>query len=72
MRYLILVLLVLAPTVHAAPSARRCTRACQVANWKTRSVFGRYNLGDVDKLRERLAATRNRRGKVVPLRARRA
>jgi hypothetical protein len=43
-----------------------------VGGWKTRSVFGRYQLGDVEKLRERLAATRDWRGKVVPLRARRA
>jgi integrase len=40
----------------------------RVGGWKTREVFGRYNLGDVEALRERLAATRSRRGKVVPLR----
>jgi integrase len=39
-----------------------------VGGWKTREVFGRYNLGDVEQLRERLTASRARRGKVVPMR----
>jgi integrase len=39
-----------------------------VGGWKTRSVFETYNLGDVEKLRERLATSRARRGTVVPLR----
>jgi len=41
-----------------------------VGGWKTRSVFARYNLGDTEALRERLAAARGRRGRVVPLRKR--
>ena len=41
-----------------------------VGGWKTRSVFDRYNLGDVETLRERLTAARGRRGEVVPLRKR--
>ena len=40
----------------------------KIGGWKTREVSGRYNLGDVEALRERLAASRGRRGKVVPLR----
>src|SRR5438093_8981168 len=42
--------------------------AMAVGGWKTRAVFDRYDLGDVEALRERLAASRGRRGKVVPLR----
>jgi hypothetical protein len=42
----------------------------RVGGWKTRAVFDLYNLGDVEALRERLAASRSRRGKVVPLRTR--
>ena len=38
-----------------------------VGGWKTREVFGRYNLGSIEALRERLTAARSRRGKIVPL-----
>jgi len=41
-----------------------------VGGWRTRSVFDRYNLGDVEALRERLTTARGRRGQVVPLRTR--
>jgi integrase len=39
---------------------------CMVlGGWKTRAVFERYNLGDVDALRARLAAAREQRATVV-------
>ena len=39
-----------------------------VGGWKTRAVFDWYNLGDVEALRERLAAAQSVGRKVVPLR----
>jgi integrase len=39
----------------------------KIGGWETAHVFRHYDLGDVEKLRERLAAARSRRGKVVPL-----
>jgi integrase len=45
---------------------------CMVlGGWKTRSVFERYNLGDVDALRARLAAAREQRANVVRIAAKR-
>jgi len=41
-----------------------------VGGWQTRNVFDRYNVGDTEALRARLAAARGRRGTVVPLRRR--
>src|SRR5262249_44679085 len=43
-----------------------------LGGWKTRAVFDWYNLGDVEALRERLAASRGRRGRVVPLKSQRS
>jgi len=39
-----------------------------LGGWKTRAVFDRYNLGDVEALRARLATAREQRGRVVALR----
>jgi hypothetical protein len=39
-----------------------------LGGWKTRAVFGWYNLGDVEALRERLAAANTKTRTVVPLR----
>jgi hypothetical protein len=41
-----------------------------LGGWKSRAVFDWYNLGDVEALRDRLAAAREQRGKVVALRKR--
>jgi hypothetical protein len=39
-----------------------------LGGWKTRAVFDRYNSGDVEALRARLAAARDERAKVLRLR----
>ena len=41
-----------------------------LGGWKTRAVFDWYNLGDVEALRERLAAANAAGRKVVPLKGR--
>jgi integrase len=42
----------------------------KIGGWKTAHVFQRYDLGDTEALRGRLAAARARRGQVVPMRRR--
>ena len=39
-----------------------------VGGWKTAAVARRYNLGNLDALRARIAASREQLGRVVPLR----